>query len=221
MDGQTPSNPSDSPNQPLSNEIEPSVSYDASNDRLSTSPSNRIIIGLMGGLFVGVAGGFLRGFNAASLRFTAENAHRRPSSQKNWYFYHRSKQQYSTLAGMKLAARTGLVFSLTTGIYFIIEDQFDSMRGGEKDAVNSVMAGTVTGGLYSLASEFFSRNQQCDEFIDLAIEKERWAASGRVLTAGFKGGLAMGVLQDAVSLLRGRRIGYVERIKALLGVGTS
>jgi hypothetical protein len=203
MDGQTPSTPTNSTSQPLTDDIESLVPYDASNDRLSMSPSSRIIIGLMGGLFAGVAGGFLRGFNAATLRFMAENAHRKPSSQKGWYFYHRSKQQYSMVAGMKLAGRTGLVFSLLTGSFFILEDQFDRMRGGEKDVLSSVMAGTVTGGLYSV------------------LRKERWAASGRILTAGFKGGLAVGALQDIVSLMKGRRISYVERVKGLLGVGTS
>jgi hypothetical protein len=37
------------------------------------------------------------------------------------------------------------------------------------------------------------------------------------MTMGFKGGLVMGLLQDTLSVLQGKRIGYVEYIKRSLG----
>jgi hypothetical protein len=42
---------------------------------------------------------------------------------------------------------------------------------------------------------------------------------GKMLGMGFKGGLAYGLIQDAFSLARGRRIGYVENAKRLFGFG--
>jgi hypothetical protein len=97
--------------------------------------------------------GFVNGHRVADLKFRAENSHRTPKSEKGWYFYHRSKSHYAVLGGMKMAARTGVLMSLMVGMFFVLEDQFDNIRGGQsKDCVSSVFAGTMTGGLYSAAS---------------------------------------------------------------------
>jgi hypothetical protein len=123
------------------------------NERLSLQPSNRVTLGIFSGLLVGMGAGFIRGFRVAELRFRAENAHRMPKSEKGWFFYHRSKTHYSVLAGMKMSAKTGVVFSLMSGMFLTLEDQFDNIRGGQsKDCISTIMAGTITGGLYSLAS---------------------------------------------------------------------
>src|SRR6201996_5734438 len=123
------------------------------NERLSLAPSNRITLGIFSGLLAGMGAGFIRGFQVADLRFRAENAHRMPKSEKGWFFYHRSKTHYSVLAGMKMSARTGVVFSLMSGMFLTLEDQFDNIRGGQsKDCISTIMAGTISGGLYSLAS---------------------------------------------------------------------
>jgi hypothetical protein len=47
------------------------------------------------------------------------------------------------------------------------------------------------------------------------------ATTGRMLGMGFKGGLAYGLIQDALGVAQGRRIGYVENIKRLLGIGAT
>jgi Tim17/Tim22/Tim23/Pmp24 family len=134
---------------------QPSKTIFNPNERLSLAPPARIAIGIFGGLLGGMALGFMSGFQTAGLRFRAENAHRMPKSEKDWFFYHRSKSHYSVLAGMKASAKTGAVLALMTGIYLSLEEQFDHIRGGQsKDCVSSIMAGTMSGALYSLASTY-------------------------------------------------------------------
>jgi hypothetical protein len=123
------------------------------NERLSMRPADRISLGIVSGLLAGMCVGFMRGYQMADLRFRAENAHRMPKSEKGWFFYHRSKTHYSVLAGMKLSAKTGSVFALMSGMFLILEDQLDNIRGGQsKDCISTTIAGTMAGGLYSLAS---------------------------------------------------------------------
>jgi hypothetical protein len=128
------------------------------NERLSLDPPVRIAGGMFLALMTGLSAGFMRGYQAGGLRFRAENAHRQPKSEKGWFFYHRSKTHFSTLAGMKVAVRTGAVLALLTGMILGLEDQFDRLRGGEsRDVLSTVMAGTVSGGLYSFARKLLHR----------------------------------------------------------------
>ncbi|KAJ6599301.1 hypothetical protein DFH09DRAFT_902159 [Mycena vulgaris] len=58
--------------------------------RLYTVPLGAVLLGAM----IGVN----RGARLASLRFLAENAHRTPTTQKGWYYYHKTKN-YRVILG--------------------------------------------------------------------------------------------------------------------------
>ena len=65
----------------------------------------------------------------------------------------------------------------------------------ERDFISTVLAGLGTAGAFSAWNHFP---------LPTAV---------RVMKMGAKAGLGFGVVQDAVSLLRGRRLGYVEFVK--------
>ena len=66
---------------------------------------------------------------------------------------------------------------------------------GNRDCASSMLAGLGTAGIFSARNRF------------------PLPTAARTAKMGAKAGLAFGVLQDGVSLLRGRRVGYVEFVK--------
>lgn len=145
------------------------------------------------------------------------------------------------LGGIKEGTRQSLKFAAWTGLFFLLEEGVDRGRaagsrtwarfwGGEwksgaremrlaaladfmeaeereeeavildsRDCVSSMLAGLGTAGLFSAWNRF------------------PLPTAARTAKMGAKAGLAFGVLQDAVSLLKGRRVGYVEFIKGMVG----
>jgi hypothetical protein len=51
--------------------------------------------------------------------------------------------------------------------------------------------------------------------------RQQWHTAGKTLKMGFKIGLLFGVCEDVLSALQGRRLGYVEYVKRVLGISSS
>lgn len=165
-----------------------------------------------------VSGGFLglsHGAQEAGLRFRAENAHRFPSSQVGWYLYHKSKNYHMALGGVKEGLKMGCRQAWWVGVFVGMEELIDrgragvvrqwrGLRGvsyeepaiaGHRDCASSVLAGLGTAGVFSAWNRF------------------PVPTAARVAKMGAKVGLVYGVVQDVMSMWRGRPLGYVEFIK--------
>jgi hypothetical protein len=165
----------------------------------------------------GTAGGLLgliHGANESGLRFRAENAHRLPTTQTGWYLYHKSKNYVAMLGGIKEGVRMAGRQAFWVGVFVGSEEGVDRARGavsriwsgmrendhGEvdgasKDFVSTVFAGLGTAGLFSAWHRF------------------PIPTAARLAKTGAKAGLAFGLLQDIASMMRGRRLGYVDFVK--------
>ncbi|KAI5367201.1 hypothetical protein Slin14017_G022370 [Septoria linicola] len=194
--------------------------------------------------FCGLILGLAKGSQDTNYRFRAENAHRLPTTQQGWFLYHKSKNYNMMLGAIKEGTRQSIKFGAWTGLFFLLEEGVDRGRaagrrtwgrfwGGEwkagaremrlasaleaamdrqdreeeeivrdsRDCLSSTLAGLGTAGMFSAWNQF------------------PLSTAARTAKMGAKAGLAFGVLQDGVSLLRGRRVGYVEFIKKLAGGG--
>lgn len=162
--------------------------------RLSMQPATRINIAFTSAVLVGGLLGFTEGSKTASLIFRAENAHRLPTSQKGWYFYHKSKNYNAMLGGVKEAVKMGLKTGIWVAGFITMEDAVDEWRGagGQRDCFSSLTAGLTTAGLFSLWNQF------------------PVPTAARTARLGLKIGLGYGLVQDLFSLLQGRKVGYVE-----------
>jgi len=165
----------------------------------------------------GTAGGLLgliHGANETGLRFRAENAHRLPTTQTGWYLYHKSKNYVAMLGGIKEGVRMAGRQAFWVGVFMGSEEGVDRARGavsriwsgmrendhGEvegasKDFVSTVFAGLGTAGLFSAWHRF------------------PIPTAARLAKTGAKVGLAFGLLQDLTSMMRGRKLGYVDFVK--------
>jgi len=122
--------------------------------RLSIPFPVRLLLGTTLSFMAGGALGLSHGAQQAGLRFRAENAHRLPTSQAGWYFYHKSKNYNMALGGVKEGLKMGARISFWTAGFFAIEELFDRYRR-TKDFVNTVMASLVVSGSFSLWSMWF------------------------------------------------------------------
>ena len=77
------------------------------NERLSLPPEFRIALASFAALCTGTISGAMRGVKMSGLRFRAENAHRLPTSQKGWYYYHKSKNYQASLAAFREGPKMG------------------------------------------------------------------------------------------------------------------
>ena len=74
-------------------------------------------------------------------------------------------------------------------------EEEEGLVAGNRDFLSPVLAGLGTAGAFSAWSRF------------------PMPTAARLAKTGAKAGLVFGLLQDAASLFRGRRLGYVEFIK--------
>lgn len=185
------------------------------NDRLSIPFPLRLPLATLIASASGFTLGLYHGSAESGFRFRAENAHRFPTTQTGWYLYHKSKNYHMALGGVyegfKMAGRLGVWVGVFVGMEEFIDRgragvvrQWRGFRGkseeerlvaGNRDFVSSVFAGLGTAGAFSAWNRF------------------PVPTAARLARMGAKYGLAYGVVQDLVSLLRGRRLGYVEFIK--------
>jgi hypothetical protein len=167
--------------------------------------------------------GTAKGCQDAGLRFAAENAHRQPTTQTGWYLYHKSKNYNVIFGGLVEGWKQALRYSIWVGMYFAMEEGVDRGRAagvrtwrgirrkrgesgadaeerqiaGNRDCLSSMFAGLGTAGIFSAWNRF------------------PLPTAARTAKLGAKAGLAFGVLQDGVSLLRGRRVGYIEFLRRI------
>ncbi|KAK4504482.1 hypothetical protein PRZ48_005398 [Zasmidium cellare] len=202
-------------------------------DRLSLPLAARLalagIFGSVSGLILGVG----KGGQDSGLRFQAENAHRLPNTQTGWYLYHKSKNYNMMFGGItegvKQAGRLGLwavcffvleegidrgraagvrmwrrvssgEFAKGAGVSKAVEDALDAgveerQVAGNRDCVSSMLAGLGSAGIFS------------------AWNKLPLPTVARTAKMGAKVGLVFGLTQDALNVVKGKRVGYVEFIK--------
>ncbi|SMR41633.1 unnamed protein product [Zymoseptoria tritici ST99CH_1A5] len=191
------------------------------NDRLSLSPMYRLPLGMLLGFASGGLLGMAKGSQDAGFRFTAENAHRQPKTQTGWYLYHKSKNYNTIFGGVKEGFKQAWRYTFWVGMYFAMEEGVDRGRAasvrtwrglrrrkgesgaeaearqiaGNRDCLSSMFAGLGTAGIFSAWNRF------------------PLPTAARTAKLGAKAGFGFGLLQDAVSLVRGRRVGYVEFVK--------
>jgi hypothetical protein len=171
--------------------------------RLGLPLVNRTILGGLSAFAVGAVLGVSHGAKKEGLRFRAENAHRLPTSQKGWYFYHKSKNYNAMLGGVKEGMRMGLRTSLWVIGFIWLEAAADHNRGygGQQDFLSTTTAGVATAALWSAWHRFPA------------------ATTVRTGKLGLKIGLGFGLMQDLLGGARGRELAYVEYGKKLLGYG--
>ncbi|QIW99492.1 hypothetical protein AMS68_005010 [Peltaster fructicola] len=177
--------------------------------RLSLPFVIRISLGITIASCTGMILGAAHGSQAAGFRFRAENAHRLPTTQTGWYLYHKSKNYHRMLGGVKDGIKMAGRLSGWTFLFVGMEEAIDRarlaltrMRKGDeaalyvsKDLFSTSLAGLGTAGAFSAWHRF------------------PVPTAARLARLGLKAGLAYGILQDLTSLLRGRRLGYVEFVK--------
>ncbi|KAI1321973.1 hypothetical protein F5Y16DRAFT_57682 [Xylariaceae sp. FL0255] len=166
--------------------------------RLSIPPFIRIPAAALAAFGFGMSLGLAHGSTMAGLRFRAEHAHRLPTTTTGWYLYHKSKNYHLALGGLKEGFKVGFRLGGLSTAIFCAENLFDVYRGS-KDLANTVMASLAVAGGFSLINRF------------PAAETARTAKKGLLF------GLVYGGAQDAISLIKGRPVGYVDFIRKQLG----
>lgn len=189
--------------QPTSSSYESRL---AREERLSLPIAGRLLLCASAAAIAGFTLGAAHGSIEAGYRFRAENAHRLPRSQTGWYLYHKSKNYNAmyggAIEGLKMSAKV----SFWAVLFLAMEEATDGFRQGlarhtrgeqaadrvSKDFLSTVIAGMGTAGAFSLWNRF------------------PLVTAARTAKTGIKVGLAYGLLQDGLGLLRGRRLGYVD-----------
>ncbi|KAK0624527.1 hypothetical protein B0T17DRAFT_616746 [Bombardia bombarda] len=164
------------------------------NARLSLPAPFRLPLASGLGFLLGLGLGTAQGSTMASLRFRAEHAHKLPTTMTGWYLYHKSKNYHVAFGGLKEGLKMGAKVSFWTSAMFGIEHMFDMYRD-TCDLLNTVTACVTVAGGFSLWNRFS---------LPMAARTTRTAL---VM------GLVYGGLQDAVGIVTGRPIGYVEFLK--------
>jgi hypothetical protein len=215
------------------------------NDRLSIAFNYRLPLTTLLASFAGFGLGLTHGGQLSGLRFRAENAHRLPTSQVGWYLYHKSKNYNIMLGGIKEGFRMGARLSFWTAIFFVFEEAVDRFRGAvlrnlvgfkerRREERQKRLAGDViyeTPAEQALGLEHLHNERGVwvqRDFMSTVIAAMGTAGgfsawnrfpiqtAARTATIGLKFGLAFGLLQDALSVARGRRVGYVDFVRRRL-----
>jgi hypothetical protein len=125
-------------------------------DRLGIPPDVRIYTWGLTTFGAVTMSGIIREYGRAALRFRAENAHRLPRSEKNWFYYHRAKSLYALKEAIPYGTKLGLRMAPWAMGFLLMEQGVDHARGGSsKDFLSTIMASISIAGLYSVWSMFF------------------------------------------------------------------
>lgn len=188
---------------PIIDEFSPNLSEQYKDNRLGMRSDLRIYT--IGG-FTFLAGtilGTFQEYNRAALRFRAENAHRLPRSERNWFFYHRAKSLDALKSAMPFGIKTGFKMAPWAMGFLVMEEGVDHARGGtSRDFVSDVVAGISIAGVASL---WF---------------RQGVPEAGRMVKTGAKVGLVYGLFSDGISYLSGQRLFYVDYARRAFGFGT-
>lgn len=215
---------------------------DGTFNRLSLPLPTRILLSTVTSSAAGFFLGAAKGMKDSELRFRAENAHRLPTTTTGWYLYHKSKNYNALLGGIKEGGRFAGKMVGWTALFFAFEEGVDRGRArivrtwrrtlgvprhaqaagtegevdaigdeapkisqvaGNRDFLSTGFAGLSTGGAFA------------------AWNKMPLPTATRLMKMGLKYGLLWGLVQDAVNVIKGRRLGYVEFLKKVtIGRGT-
>jgi hypothetical protein len=96
-------------------------------------------------------GSLIRG-RQTGLRFTAENWHRKPSTKRGWYLYHRNKNYNIAWGAFKGGFGHAVKFGGFLGAFFAGDICLDILRR-RTDWWHGLAAGTVAGILFSIGSK--------------------------------------------------------------------
>lgn len=151
MDSSRPPTPPESPEDLPDSRTSAPESFYNSNERLSTIFTGRLLLSNISTFAIGAVLGGALGSRQASLRFRAENAHRFPTSQKGWFFYHKSKNYYTALGGVKMGVKTGARLCSWVTMFVVTEEAVDRLRG-RSDFLSTVVAGLSLSGFFSIWS---------------------------------------------------------------------
>ncbi|KAK5015281.1 hypothetical protein LTR60_002947, partial [Cryomyces antarcticus] len=166
--------------------------------RLSLPFALRLPITALLSFTIGLSLGITHGSSAAGLRFRAENAHRLPTNNTGWYLYHKSKNYHMMLGGLKEGVKMGTKVGLWSTLFFGVEEAVDRARGfrgrteRSGDVFSTLIAGLGVAGTFSVWNQF------------------PLPTAARTAKVGLAFGIVYGLSQDALSLLKGRKLGYVE-----------
>ncbi|CAK1363496.1 unnamed protein product [Cercospora beticola] len=212
-------------------------------ERLSLPLYSRLPLSITIASVTGLLLGLAKGSQDTNFRFRAENAHRLPTTQQGWFLYHKSKNYNMMLGGIKEGTRQSLKFGAWTGLFFLLEEGVDRGRAAGRRMWGRFWGGEWKSGAREmrLASAALSLDDEEHEEEEIVRDSRDCFSSmlaglgiagmfsawnrfpvptaARTAKMGAKAGLAFGVLQDMVSLLKGRRVGYVEFVKRLAGDG--
>jgi hypothetical protein len=194
--------------------------------------------------FAGFGLGLTHGGQLAGLRFRAENAHRLPTSQVGWYLYHKSKNYHIMLGGIREGFRMGGKLSFWTAVFFVFEEAVDRFRGafvrkvvGFKERRREERQRRLGDFVYETPAEQALGLEALQNERGVWVQRDfmstlvaalgtaggfsAWnrfpvQTAARTATMGLKFGLAFGVMQDVLSVARGRRVGYVEFVRRQL-----
>ncbi|KAK6539237.1 hypothetical protein TWF694_009478 [Orbilia ellipsospora] len=131
--------------------------------------------------------------HAATLQFRAENAHRLPRSQVNWYFYHRSKSYYASRAAFTEGFKRGVGMCGYVSLFLMLEGRIDVLRGGV-DFGATVLSGGVTGAVFGV------------------VRKLPPSTTGLMVRKGLWYGFLYGFVQDVLLGLQGKSVSWIDPV---------
>ena len=188
----------------------PSSSTPLYENRLSIPSFIRLPTATAGAFITGMVLGLSHGSKTAGLRFRAENSHRFPTTSAGWYLYHKSKNYHAMLGGIKEGMKMGFKLSFWAGSFFLVEEAVDQLRG-TKDFLSTVVAGLSISGAFSAWSTYSIRESNSEYQLTMTgTDRFPLHTAARTSKVGLIGGLSYGLVQDALGLARGRRLGYVD-----------
>lgn len=125
-----------------------------SSERLGLTPVARIALASGLSYVTGFVLGNAHGGRNAALRFRAENSHRLPTRQADWYRYHKAKHAYVLLASIKEGNRMGLRLVPWVALFYGIEEAVDNKF--QRDFMSTTVAALAVSGSFSLWSAYFA-----------------------------------------------------------------
>ncbi|RMZ81799.1 hypothetical protein DV738_g1942, partial [Chaetothyriales sp. CBS 135597] len=162
------------------------------NERLSMPLEVRGPLVLLASFITGLGLGGTAAGQMRADRYRAENAHRYPTTEAGWYLYQRSKNYHIFLGGFSGGVRSGALLSLWAAGFMATEEGIDQLRArllhrpdGQRDFVSTVIAALALAGVHS-------RIHHMNTFATVKSSK-----------MALKAGLAFGLAQDALALVRG------------------
>ncbi|KAK6496894.1 hypothetical protein TWF481_001874 [Arthrobotrys musiformis] len=133
----------------------------------------------------------IRTAHISSLIYRAENAHRLPETKGDWYHYHRAKNHYAASRGLAEGFRKAGGVCGYVSLFLVVEGGVDAWKGGV-DFVGTVVAGGVTGGVFSV------------------LRKLPLPTKALVVKKGLWYGFVYGVAQDVMLAMRGERVFWID-----------